>query len=228
MLNFIVDPALLQRLVPAGTDLDTWERRTFVSLVGFQFIDTRILGVPVPAHRSFEEVNLRFYVRRNVDGEVRRGVTFIRELVPRFAIAAAARGIYNEPYRVVPMRHRFGAPRSDGAPESIEYAWKKRSEWVRINCAPVAEGVLPAEESHEKFITERSWGYTRQRDGGTIEYEVTHPRWHVWPLRAHMIIGNLEPTYGESFASLMRRPAPSAFFADGSRVTVSAPTRLRT
>src|SRR5262245_31238756 len=120
MLNFAIEPARLLPLVPAGTELDTWQGQTLVSLVGFLFENTRLLGVPIPGHRTFEEVNLRFYVRRTVDGEVRRAVTFIRELVPRRAIALVARLAYNEPYTALPMRHHFGASDRGGAPSVVE------------------------------------------------------------------------------------------------------------
>src|SRR3954453_6961910 len=135
MLNFTVDPSLLEPLVPRGTALDFWGGFAFVSLVGFLFANTRILGVAVPAHRTFEEVNLRFYVRRDVGGETRRGVTFIRELVPRRAIALTARLTYNEPYLALPMRHDFGPPREDGMPNRVEYAWRGRRGWTRLACS---------------------------------------------------------------------------------------------
>jgi len=109
MLNYRVEPALLEPLVPCGTTLDRWQGATYVSLVGFLFRDTRVLGAPIPLHRDFEEVNLRFYVSREVDGEMRRGVTFIREIVPRLAIATVARLAYNEPYVTLPMRHDIAA-----------------------------------------------------------------------------------------------------------------------
>ena len=109
MLNYRVDAALLEPFVPHGTTLDDWQGTTYVSLVGFLFRDTRVLGVPIPLHRDFEEVNLRFYVRREADGEVRRGVTFIKEIVPRPAIATVARLAYNEPYVALPMRHSIAA-----------------------------------------------------------------------------------------------------------------------
>src|SRR5215218_11265233 len=122
MLNYRVDPALLQPLVPRGTSLDFWQSSAYVSIVGFLFRDTRVLGVPVPLHRDFEEVNLRFYVRREVDGEVRRGVTFIKEIVPRRAIATVARITYNEPYVALPMRHTIAAQATpDDAPGMVRY-----------------------------------------------------------------------------------------------------------
>src|SRR6185437_11165669 len=91
MLNYRVDPALLAPYLPAGTTLDLWRGDAFISVVGLLFDDTRVLHVPIPFHITFPEVNLRCYVRREVGGETRRGVVFIRELVPRAAIAFVAR-----------------------------------------------------------------------------------------------------------------------------------------
>jgi uncharacterized protein YqjF (DUF2071 family) len=226
MLNFAVEPSVLQPFVPEGTTLDRWQGVTFVSLVGFLFANTRLLGVPIPGHRTFEEVNLRFYVRRTVTDEVRRGVTFIRELVPRRAIATTARAIYNEPYRAVPMRHRFGVTRPDGVPEEIEYGWRSRGAWTSLNVVTSGTGRTVAPEGQEEFITEHYWGYTRQKNGSTVEYRVEHPRWRVWGVEAPRISGDLKAVYGPAFAAVLSRSPSSAFLADGSAVTVYAPRRI--
>ena len=126
MLNYRVDAALLEPLVPRGTMLDDWKGATYVSLVGFLFRDTRVLGIAVPRHRQFEEVNLRLYVRREGAGDTRRGVTFIREIVPRAVIAAVARVAYNEPYLSLPMRHSIGVQADDDAPAVVGYEWRQR------------------------------------------------------------------------------------------------------
>src|ERR1700694_5344735 len=81
MLNYEVEPALLARFVPNGTELDRWNGKVFVSLVGFCFLKTEICRISIPFHRNFDEVNLRFYVRRREGNEIRRGVVFIREIV---------------------------------------------------------------------------------------------------------------------------------------------------
>jgi len=228
MLNFAVKPSLLEPFVPDGTTLDQWNDVTLVSLVGFLFVNTRLLGIPIPWHRTFEEVNLRFYVRRTLVDEVRRGVTFIRELVPRFAIATTARAIYNEPYRALPMRHRFGAMRPDGVPEHIEYAWRSRGEWTSLSAVTSGTGKTAAPASQEEFITEHYWGYTRQRNGSTIEYKVAHPRWLVWNVETPRVSGDLEAVYGPEFAAALSGAPYSAFMADGSAVTVYAPRRVAT
>ena len=224
MLNYEVDPALLVGLVPRGTELDAWSGRTFVSLVGFLFARTRLLGVPVPCHRTFEEVNLRFYVRRAVGGDIRRAVTFIKELVPRVAIASIARLAYNEPYAAVPMRHRYGGGRD--VPELVEYEWKIDGAWSSLRVAPIGAGVQAERGSEEEFITEHYWGYTRQRDGSTVEYQVEHPRWRVWRVQDVQLHGDMEAVYGRTFARALSSPPSSAFLADGSAVVVGRPVRL--
>ncbi|MDQ2665916.1 MAG: DUF2071 domain-containing protein [Gemmatimonadota bacterium] len=226
MLNVAVEPSLLTPSVPRGTTLDRWQGTTYVSLVGFLFDDTRVPGIPVPLHRTFQEVNLRFYVRRTLHDKVRRGVTFVRELVPRVAIATTARLLYNEPYRSLPMRHAFGPSGAEGMPRAVEYAWRTRKG--RTSLRAEARGVRqqPEMDSHEAFITEHYWGYTRQRDGGTVEYQVTHPRWKVWSAEMAMITGDLEGVYGGELAAVLHGRPSSAFIADGSAVTVHAPSSM--
>ncbi|HET7620425.1 MAG TPA: DUF2071 domain-containing protein [Gemmatimonadaceae bacterium] len=228
MLNYRVAPGLLRPYVPAGTELDCWNGATYLSIVGLLFRDTRVLGVPVPFHRHFEEVNLRIYVRRTVDDEVRRAVTFIRELVPRRAIATIARLTYNEPYTALPMRHRLG-PTDDrtGAPAMVEYRWLHHGDWCRLSVEPTGVARPLEAGSEEEFITEHYWGYTRQRDGGTIEYRVEHPPWRVWQLRNARLQGDLASLYGSELASVLSGTPASVFLADGSAVSILAPERLR-
>ena len=184
MLNYEISPELLAPFVPRGTSLDLWQGRALASVVGFRFLDTRVVGVPIPLHRDFDEVNLRFYVRRELpDGEVRRAVVFIRELVPKPIIAWVARALYNEPYRAVTMRSECRAAPTE-APGSIRYAWRRRTTagraWEHVAARAVGDATVPARGTEAQFITEHYWGYTRQRDGSTIEYEVRHPSWRVW------------------------------------------------
>ena len=224
MLNYEVNEALVSPLVPPGVELDRWDARLYVSVVGFRFLDTRLLIVPVPGHTAFEEVNLRFYVRRHVGNEVRRGVVFVRELVPRRAIALVARVAYNEPYRALPMRHRIEA---DGDRTLREYAWKAGERWAGLRATTSGPSTALAPDSEAEFITEHYWGYTRQRDGGTVEYRVTHPRWNVWDGTDARLKGDVAPVYGEAFERALSTSPRSAFVADGSAVTVYPPARIR-
>jgi uncharacterized protein len=203
-----VDPAHLLDRVPAGTTLDSWNGQCLVSVVGFQFEETRVLGVPVPFHQSFEEVNLRFYVRRVTNDDVRLGVVFIRELVPRLIMGGMARLLYKEPYSIVPMRSKV----KSGSPPDVEYQWHSTGRWQTVAGAGSGEGAQPEPGSLEEFLTVRHWGYNGGRGKDTLEYRVDHPRWRVWPAR------NVRVDYtAEAFE--LQSPM-SALIADGSAVTV--------
>ncbi|HKB09054.1 MAG TPA: DUF2071 domain-containing protein [Vicinamibacterales bacterium] len=230
MLSYRADPALLAPLVPAGTELDLWRDQALVSIVGFQFLQTRVRGLAIPYHQGFEEVNLRFYTKRLVGGELRRGVTFIRELVPRRAIATAAQWTYNEPYTAVPMRSSISMSTS-GAPATVTYEWRtsrsRASDWCSLRVAVHdATPTIPDADSDARFVTEHYWGYTRQRDGSTLEYEVEHPRWRVRAAADASLHGDLTALYGDAFAGILQTPPCSAFLADGSAVTVFDPVAL--
>lgn len=223
MLNYAVDPALLRPLVPAGTELDEWEGTTYASIVGFLFLRTRVLGIPVPFHRDFEELNLRFYVRRRGPEGWRRGVVFVKEVVPRRAIAAVARLAYNENYVAHPMRHRISILPAAGG--SVEYGWRHAGRWSSL--AATVEGTPRplADGSEAEFIAEHYWGYARQRDGGTVEYAVEHPRWSAWMATAALDC-DLPALYGRGFAEALAGAPRSALVADGSPVVVRRGVRI--
>ncbi len=238
MLNWRVDPALLQPLVPAGTALDTSEGAHWVSVVAFLMRDTRVKGLPIPFHQDFEEVNLRFYVRRDVpdptrDAPYRRGVVFVRELVPRVAIAAVARWVYNEQYRATAMDHalRRGeeAVDPDGAlapGDRVRFGWQAPAGRVALSATVAAPAAPQDAHSHGAFITEHYWGYAAQRDGGTVEYEVDHPPWDVHAVTDVAVEGDLSSEYGEGLGAALRGPPDSAFLAVGGPVSVLDGVRL--
>lgn len=224
MLNYEVDPALLSRYVPQGTSLDSFQGKTYVSLVGFRFCRTKLLGhFPIPVHSNFEEVNLRFYVRRNEGGEERRGVVFIAEVVPKRAIATTARLLFGENYVCLPMKHRI---ENNGSAKSVEYQWRVDSEWCRISVKTSGLPKPAVEESLEQFITEHYWGYSRQRGGGSLEYHVEHVPWKVWATPEARFEGDVSALYGKELSAALQRRAESAFVADGSPVVVFRGKRL--
>jgi uncharacterized protein YqjF (DUF2071 family) len=223
MLNYDVDPALLQKFVPAGTELDGWNGHTFVSLVGFRFLNAKVLGISFPFHSSFEEVNLRLYVQRRDAGIIKRGVVFIREIVPRWAIATVARTLYSENYVSLPMSHQIS--RYD-AGLAVGYGWKAGSRWSRVSLIARGDPVHPEIGSEEQFITEHYWGYAAQRDGGCMEYQVAHPPWRVWTALAARFEGDMKELYGKDLAAVLEKQPTSAFLAEGSEITVYRGRRL--
>ena len=225
MLNYAVEREVLEPLVPAGTSLDTYKGRAYVTMVGFLFQKTRLLGVPVPLHQDFEEVNLRFYVRRLADGEWRRGVVFIKEIVPKPAIAFVARTIYNENYVALPMRHEM-TDGPDGSLKSARYAWELDGRWNHMAAQIVGDFREPSPASIEEFITEHYWGYARQKDGGCVEYRVENPRWRVAAVTETELGCDAGALYGPAFAGVLQDAPVSAFLAEGSAVTVFKGTRV--
>jgi uncharacterized protein len=225
MLNYEVDPRLLASFVPGGTELDSYSGKVFVSLVGFRFLETKLFGsLSIPMHSDFEEVNLRFYVQRRVGDEVRRGVVFIREMVPRRAIAFVARVFYNENYVALPMEHEILSLEDNRL--QVAYRWRNGSVWNGISLETGGAPELPAEGSVEQFITEHYWGYAAQPRGGCVEYRVAHPPWKVWRVRQSAFEGDGERFYGKEIAAALRGRPQSAFLAEGSGVTVMRGLRL--
>jgi len=214
LVNYEIDPAVLRPRVPAGTELDDFAGRCFASLVGFRFRRTRVLGIAVPFHRNFDEVNLRFYVRRKAGNQWRRGVVFVRELVPRRAIAWVARNLYGEPYLAVPMRHEI----TEHPLHRVRYEWKFAGAWNRLEATATSPWQPIADGSIEEFIAEHYWGYTA-RARGTAEYEVVHPCWRIQSAESRLE-AEVARLYGAAFReALSARPA-SAFLAEGSAVEV--------
>jgi uncharacterized protein YqjF (DUF2071 family) len=216
MANYAVDPALLLPWLPPKTELDLWNGKCYVSLVGFMFLDNRVMGMKIPFHINFEEINLRFYVKHTGSNGTKRGVVFIREIVPRAAISIIANLFYRENYITLPTHHSWIT--SPGA-LNVEYKWKKK-DWnvLRISTEkkprPVEAG------SEEEFITEHYWGYTKAGKGSSYEYEVEHPKWEVYPTRSFSINVDFGDTYGSSFAFLSKEKPASVFLFEGSKITV--------
>ena len=225
MLNYEVDPHILAPYVPAGTELDFWNGKTYLSLVGFLFQECRVRGIAIPFHRHFEEVNLRFYVRHQTDDGWRRGVVFIKELVPRWAIAYVARTFYNENYFVLPMSHRIETLPDEAKAVSYSWRFQRRENWMKVTTRGTPQ--QPAEGSQPEFITEHYWGYARQRDGSTMEYRVEHPRWQIWETASAGVQCDVANLYGKEFCEFLDRQPASAFLADGSEVKVCHGVKLK-
>lgn len=223
MANYAIDPAVLQPLLPCGTELDTYNNTHYVSLVGFLFANTKVLGLSFPFHRSFEEVNLRFYVRYNEKGEWKRGVVFIKEIVPRHAITFVANTLYGENYATHRMKHEWKV-----RPESFEvsYEWKIKNEWNYLkavaekNSSPLLQG------SEEEFITEHYWGYTFIHQSCAGTYRVAHPRWAVHKVKRFDIHCNAATLYGLQFAEALAQKPVSVFLAEGSPIAVMKGTKI--
>jgi len=218
MLNYAIDPGLLAGLVPSGTQLDSFAGKVYISLVGFRFLRTRVRGFWIPFHSDFDEINLRCYVSPKHKPE-RRGVVFVREIVPRYAVAKIAQVAYHERYVALPMRHASSA-------SHVEYGWRTGGRWNSLRVEFQGSPTLPAEGSAEQFIAEHYWGYSAQPDGGTLEYQVEHVPWRVWRATSAQFEGDPSELYGPELAACLKGTPDSAFLADGSGVKVYSGSRI--
>lgn len=215
--NYQVDRELLASYVPAGTELDEWNGACYVSLIGFMFMNARLLGIKVPFHENFEEVNLRFYVKRFENGEWKRGAVFIKEIVPKRALTFVANTIYNEKYETLPMKHAWS---SECDFRTIEYKWKKKGKWNTLKVVASIDNFEIEPQSETEFITEHYWGYASVNDKKSNEYEVTHPRWNVYKIVDFEIDTDFGAIYGSKFDFLTSRKPSSVMLAEGSAITI--------
>jgi uncharacterized protein YqjF (DUF2071 family) len=217
MANYVVPPELLSPFVPYKTELDFFEGKTYVSLVGFMFMNTKILGFSVPYHINFEEVNLRFYVKHNDNGNWKRGTVFIKEIVPRSAITFVANNLYREKYITMKMKHFHEVKENE-----IEtcYEWKYKDNWNKLSAISEKKSKPMRIGSHAEFIAEHYWGYIRYGKNKTYEYEVKHPRWDIFDALSYTVDCDFGNIYGEEFSFLKNIEPDSVFMAKGSEIKV--------
>lgn len=218
LANYEIDPKVLESYLPVGTELDFWDNKCYVSLVGFMFLNTKIKGIKVPGHVNFEEVNLRFYVKRiNESGELKRGVVFIKEIVPKPMITFVANKLFKEHYQTLAMNHLWEEKENS---RTVKYVWYKgeRENLILIDAEKKAVQILP--DSKEFFITEHYWGYSKGKGNTANEYEVKHPSWKVYPVKKAAINVDFGLTYGSEFEFLNQKQPSSIMLAEGSEISV--------
>ena len=215
--NYEVSPEILKKYLPAFTELDLWNGKYYVSLIGFMFLNTKILGMKIPYHINFEEVNLRFYVKYKEGDEWKRGVVFIKELVPKSALTIVVNTLYKEHYQTVSMSHKW---RIDEASIYTEYNWIMNKQEQSFSIQADNEQIEIPIGSEEEFITEHYWGYTKISNSKTFEYEVRHPRWKTYPIKNHSIKVDFELVYGKDFSFLNQQQPISVMLAEGSEISV--------
>ncbi|MCI9843774.1 YqjF family protein [Flavobacterium pectinovorum] len=223
LFNYEVDAKILEKYLPNGTEIDFWNNKCYVSLVGFMFKNTKVLGLKVPFHINFEEVNLRFYVKRFENGEWKRGVVFIKEIVPKKAIAFIANTLYQEHYETQEMRHEVV---KNVETKTFIYQWKNDKNWNTIHLETRKDFKEIQVDSEAEFITEHYFGYTKINEKTTFEYEVTHPRWEQLEVLKYHVDIDFENTYGTDFGLLQAQKPASVFLAKGSKITVKNKRKL--
>ena len=218
MANYEIDPDVLQPFLPKGVTLDLFDGKAYVSLVGFMFKKTKLFNIPIPWFGSFEEINLRFYVKRvEPDGQIKRGVVFINETIPYPIVAWMANKLYKEHYTVVPTKHLIEA---NGQLKKIQFDWKLDAKWNSISVECETESSPMIANSFEQFIFEHYYGYTKIDEQQTEEYQLQHPSWMTHKVLDYSIDCDFTAMYGNSFSVLNHCKPTAVFIAKGSDVAI--------
>ncbi len=217
IVNYVVDPELLLPYVPYKTELDIYNGNCYLSLVGFRFLNTKVLGFKIPFHVNFEEVNLRFYVKyTDPTGETKRGVVFIKEVVPKKAITYIANKFYNENYETMLMKHEWSETNDQ---LKVAYFWG-RFRWNSIWLESSHHSYQAESGDEAEFITEHYWGYAKANEKKTLEYEVVHPSWELYPVNKCYVDVSFDRIYGNQFGFLRKEKIHSSYLAEGSEIKV--------
>jgi len=222
--NYEIDANILKPYLPNNTTLDLWKGKCYISLVAFIFKNTKIKACKIPFHKHFEEVNLRFYVKHKTkNGETRRGVVFIKEIVPKPLITFVANTLYKEHYQTMKMKHS-----TIEEVENIRVNYKVlfQNNWNKIEVKAENIETEIEENSFSEFITEHYWGYTKLNNTKTYEYEVEHPRWKNYPIWDYNIDLDFKKRYGNDFEQLSNNKPYSVILAVGSTISVGNKTRI--
>lgn len=223
LINYEIDPKILEKYVPKGTELDFWNEKCYISFIGFLFENVRVLGMKIPFHSDFEEVNLRFYVKRFENGVWKRGAVFISEIVPKSAITMVANTLYHEHYRTLPMKH-LNIEKENS--KSFQYQWKVDNTWNSIEIETQKIPIDIELNSEAEFITEHYFGYTKVNEKTTFEYEVRHPRWQQLQVISNNSEIDFETVYGQEFAFVNDLKPTSIFLAIGSKISIEGKRKL--
>jgi uncharacterized protein YqjF (DUF2071 family) len=218
MANYEIAPEILESFLPKGVHLDLFDGKCYVSLVGFMFKKTKLFGVPIPFFGSFEEINLRFYVKRiDENGLTRRGVVFINETIPYPIVAWMANKLYNEHYTAIPTKHQID---NEGIHQKIKFEWLLNKKWNSIYVETSNESEEMKKDTLEQFIYEHYYGYTKIDNHKTEEYKLQHPSWNTYKVLDYKIDCDFEAMYGKAFSVLNTTKPKAVFIAEGSSVKV--------
>lgn len=221
IINYEINPRILTKYLPEGTVLDLYQDKCYISLVGFMFLNTKLLGLSIPYHKNFEEVNLRFYVKKKERNEWKRGVVFIKEIVPKYALTIVANSIYNENYKTMKMRNHFYYNEND---LQVKYSWKDK-EWYFMEITAERTPRRMEMYSEFEFITEHYWGFTKKGHKTSV-YEVCHPKWEWYKVKSYHLEIDFKKLYGKDFECLNNQKPVSVMLAEGSGIEVKTKNYL--
>lgn len=217
MMNYEVNPEILTPYLPYGTELDSFNGKYYISVVGFKFLNTKVKGIKFPFHINFEQVNLRFYVQRKVGDEIRHGVVFIKEIIDKAIVKFVARNLFKENYVQYPMKNHW---KESSTQFDIKYEWKLNDKWNSISVKTNKQPIRTGEDSLERFIAEHYWGYVLVNKTKSLEFKVEHQQWDVYSIIESNINVDFKTVYGKDFSFLSQQKPNSVFLVEGSEVSL--------
>lgn len=217
MANYEIAPEILEPFLPKGVNLDLFDGKCYVSLVGFMFKKTKLFNIPIPYFGTFEEINLRFYVVRKEENQIKRGVVFINETIPYPIVAWMANKLYKEHYTVVPTKHQINC---DDSTQKVNFEWLLNKKWKSIYVEASNEAAAMKKDTLEQFIYEHYYGYTKIDEDKTEEYKLQHPSWNTYKVLDYKIECDFEAMYGKAFSVLNYTKPEAVFIAEGSAVAI--------
>jgi uncharacterized protein YqjF (DUF2071 family) len=216
LLTFEAPEELVRAQLPPGVDVDRWSGRAHVSLVALQMVDVRVLGWRIPGFTAHPQVNFRVYARQGAHA----AVSFVRELVPSWLIAAVGRRRYNEPFRTAWIETRVES-RADRV--QAEYRFGPEGPRYRTAVTGSPQAAVPPETSFEHYLKERTHGCRSDRTGRLQMFRVEHAPWAVREVQTVDYEVDFGQLYGRAWEFLNSSRPVSVIFAVGSDVRVYAP-----
>jgi uncharacterized protein YqjF (DUF2071 family) len=223
MANYVVPKEILLPYIPYKTEFDFFEGETYVSLVGFMFLNTKVFGLSIPLHENFEEVNLRFYVKYNNNGSWEKGVVFIKEIVPKRAISFIANYLYGENYATMNMKHFHT---DSGENFEAGYEWNFKNKWNKISAVSNKRSQKIIPESCESFFADHYWGYSKSNEKKSYKYYVEHPIWETLKVISYEVDCDFGSLYGDAFKFLNTEKPKSVLMTKGSQIGVQQKKEL--
>jgi uncharacterized protein len=217
MANYAVPKELLLPYVPYKTELDFFEGETYVTLAGFMFLNTQMLGFDVPFHSNFEEVTLRFYVRSNHSLAAKRGVVFIKEIVPKYAITLLANTVFGQNYTTLKMKS-FHQDMGDYM--ETGYEWKYQDKWNKLTAKAVKRSTPIRQNNFNEFIADHYYGYRKNGETKTYQYEVEHEHWETFNVIEYSVDCDFGSLFGKEFSILNKEKPKSVFMLKGSEIRI--------
>ena len=215
--NYIIEPHLLDKYIPKGTVLEEHNGKHYVSLVAFRYSQTRLLNIQVPFHTNFEEINLRFYVKRKIAPHVWRSeVAFTKLFFPKTALTFVAKHIYKENYETKRMRHNW----SENDRQLLTSYGLKKNRWHDFELMTEKESNVIDAHSSEAFFSKHYWGTSQINDNSCTIYKIEHPEWKVFRVNDWKINFDFNKVFGSEFKHLTDNKPESVYLYDGSEVVV--------